>query len=236
MGVHFKREKQRNLLLGFMYRLGRLLPFRSKRKLRLYLDMAWIFSRLAHEETYLGDHRLPEKPGIGWLLDRVGPGQQVLDIGCGHGEIIGLLLDRRQCRITGVDYNPEFIRVLQERYGDRVTLVCDDVFRYLAGREAQRYDVIVLSNVLEHFDDPLAFLKGIRNAGKHLYIEVPDFESDHLNEYRRLAGTDLLYSDADHINEFDRDTLGKIIADAGWRVADSQFRFGVMQFWCVPAD
>jgi SAM-dependent methyltransferase len=230
MGLRFRREKKRNLLLSAMYRLHTIVPLRSRRKLRLYLDLAWIFSRFAHEETYNG-HRLPEKPGLSFFTERVAPGRTVLDIGCGHGEITARLLEKN-CRITGVDRNRAFIERLAARYGDRVELVCDDVFRFLADHPGRRFDVAVLSNVLEHFDEPLPFLRDLRPAARFLYIEVPDFDADHLNAYRLQAGTDLVYTDADHIYEFDRDEMKALLAQAGWRVLADQYRFGVMQFWC----
>jgi SAM-dependent methyltransferase len=157
----------------------------------------------------------------------------VLDIGCGHGEITGLLLEKN-CRVTGVDLNRSFIEKLAARYGDRVELVCGDVFKFLDDHPGRRFDVAVLSNVLEHFDDPPAFLQGLRSAARFLYIEVPDFDTDHLNAYRLRAGTDLIYTDADHMYEFDRDEMDALLARAGWRILAGQFRHGVMQYWCEP--
>lgn len=52
MGLQLKRAKTRNLLLSVIYRMQRLLPFSSERRLRLWLDLEWIFDRLAHEESF----------------------------------------------------------------------------------------------------------------------------------------------------------------------------------------
>lgn len=50
MGLKLKRNKKRNWLLSILYKINASWFFlTSEKKLRLYLDLAWIFSRLAHE-------------------------------------------------------------------------------------------------------------------------------------------------------------------------------------------
>ncbi|NJO02244.1 MAG: hypothetical protein HC880_11650 [Bacteroidia bacterium] len=89
-----------------------------------------------------------------------------------------------------------------------------------------------LKLLLEHIDEPGNFLKKLVDTSDFFYIEVPDFETSHLNLYRVAVGTDLVYTDADHVTEFDRESLEKLIGEARLQVLDSEFRFGVMKYWC----
>ena len=63
MFLKFSRKKKRHYLLSFFYKLDRLFPFSKERKLKLYLDLEWIFERLAHEKSSLvvNDHSVRTK-------------------------------------------------------------------------------------------------------------------------------------------------------------------------------
>ncbi len=91
------------------------------------------------------------------LLDLLGAYVQegrLLQVGCGHG----LLLDearRRGYRVEGVELSIEAARYARERLGltVRETAIED------AELEGERYDAILLVDVLEHLDDPVAVLE-----------------------------------------------------------------------------
>ncbi|ETW91962.1 MAG: hypothetical protein ETSY2_55150, partial [Candidatus Entotheonella gemina] len=115
-------------------------------------------------------------------------------------------------------------------------LICDDVLNFLRTSADQSFDVVVLSHVLEHLDNPQAFLSTLSQISKYFYIEVPDFESSHLNLYRSMIKTDLNYTDNDHVSEFDRRELADIIKQAGLAIEICEFSFGVMRYWCRKAN
>lgn len=94
---------------------------------------------------------------------------------------------------------------------------------------------MILSHVLEHIDDPQNFLNDISHISKNFFTEVPDYEANHLNLFRKQVNSDLVYSDADHVSEFDRKELVEILAGAGLEVLKEQFILGVMKFWCVSS-
>jgi SAM-dependent methyltransferase len=222
------RKKRKNFKLSFAYKMSKFIPLNPDRRLKFYLDMAWIFSRLAHEETF----KAKTKVGLqsDFLHQRIKENDAILDVGCGKGFVIERLLSKTK-NITGIDYDKKSIKEAQMKLVN-VNFICADVFDYLQNAEDIRFDVIVLSHVLEHIDSPNEFIKRISRRAKHFYIEVPDFEATHLNLYRQRIGTDLIYTDADHVSEFDRTEIELLIANANLKVVDAEFRYGVMKYWC----
>lgn len=58
------------------------------------------------------------------IVARLGPGDRVLDVGCGTGSL-ALLMARKGCQVTGIDVSPAMLAQAQERL--RVAGLADDV-------------------------------------------------------------------------------------------------------------
>ena len=218
MKLRFDRQKPRHTLLSICYRLAKL-PFASpKGKMRFYLDLNWIGWRLAIEQAErmygFGEASMRRK-NLEFLLVRVEPGARVLDLGCKYGEISALVAER--ARKMHPAKNLEFIHA--------------DAFEVLQ-REKDPMDLVVLSHILEHLEKPEEMLARLKAHAMHCYIELPDLDASYLNHYRHIAGAKLQYTDNDHIWEFDREALREVIESAGWRIIDSEFRYGVQKHWC----
>ena len=90
MGLKLSRKKQRNLLLTIIYRLHKLVPLSSKRKLKLYLDLEWIFDRLSHETSfsyYNEDEHPVRVQSKDFILNQISASHNVLDLGCKYGNM-----------------------------------------------------------------------------------------------------------------------------------------------------
>ena len=111
----------------------------------------------------------------------------------------------------------------------------------LLGRSSDRsradseWAVLVLSHVLEHLDEPEAFLTQFSARFGFVYIEVPDFEGSAHNLLREQFGLELSYADADHISEFGRAELENLAQAAGLRIVDVERIHGVQRLWCDTA-
>ena len=65
-----------------------------------------------------------------------------------------------------------------------------------------------------------------------MYVEVPDFERCATNTYRQRIDATLIYSDADHRYEFDREELSSLLTLCGLEIEEHEYRNGVLRYWC----
>ncbi len=108
---------------------------------------------------------------------------------------------------------------------------CTDAVDYLKKNE-RKFDVLILSHILEHMDDPSEFLDEFKIYFDHVHIELPDFDRSYLNQYRKDLGSELIYTDNDHVSEFDRIELREMLKDRGLVILEAEYRFGMQRLWC----
>lgn len=227
MGVRLPRHKSRNLLASAVYRLNRFLPLSKQRKLDLMLDLAWVSHRLSIENA--AGLALNRRATNGFLQSHIKPSDRVLEIGCDRGQVLASV---NAAERVGVDYNEAAIAAGKAERPE-LTLIAGEAREYL--KQSPKFDVLILSHVLEHVDEPEQFLASVRDWFERIYIEVPDFDWTELNNLRLARKRRLVQMDDDHIAEFDRDELEQIFASLGLEVLDSEFRFGLMRYWLSPA-
>lgn len=80
------------------------------------------------------------------------PGGAVLDVGCGQGVLQRRLPGSAYSRYVGIDVSASAIAVAQQQQNERSTFLAADVENY---SPAERFDVIVFSEVLCCLRDPL---------------------------------------------------------------------------------
>ena len=134
--------------------------------------------------------------------------------------------------VVGVDYDQKAIDLAQSRYRkDNLTFVCADAYGFLS-RTDITFDILILSHILEHLDDPGSFIKQYAPFFKFIYIELPDFDKTLLNHYRKNMNMPLIYTDGDHISEFDRVELKELIEKCDLQIVSAEYIYGLQKIWC----
>lgn len=234
MGIKLSRQKPKHFLASFIYRAAKIIPLCKEFKLRLFLDLEWIFEKLSHEfsfKYYSSENHPVRQYSKKFILDNIDEKFCVLDLGCGTGEISFCIADKAK-KVIGVDKNEKAIKKARDKYKKlNLEFYFCEASEFLE-KSNEKFDVIILSHFLEHLDDPKDFLIKYKEKFNFLYIELPDFERTFFNIYRKDLNSKLIYSDIDHISEFDRDELKKILNDCNIDIIMEEYRFGLIKLWC----
>lgn len=79
------------------------------------------------------------------------PGDRILDIGCGPGNMFPFL---PETKYTGFDMNPNYIAAARSRYGNRAAFYCQRVSdSSLPEKQRSSFDVVLAMAVVHHLDD-----------------------------------------------------------------------------------
>lgn len=234
MGIKTSRQKPNNLLLSIIYRLQKILPISNTTKFKLFLNLEWIFDRLSHEMSF--KHYTPlehpvRKCSETFILDNINKTDVVLDLGCNLGEISFMIAEKAK-EVIGIDYNKKAIEIAQQRYNkSNLKFYNREALEFLKDNSV-KFNVLILSHILEHLDNPKEFLLNFKDYFDQIYIELPDFERHYLNHYRQNLNLSLIYSDNDHISEFDRDELKTLLNECNIEVTKEEYRYGLQKLWC----
>jgi SAM-dependent methyltransferase len=159
------------------------------------------------------------------LLRLIPPGGRLLDVGCGHG----LLLD--EARAAG--FEAEGLELSRDAAAHARDVLGLTVHEHpLAQHTADPYDAIVLADVIEHLDDPLAALDDcvrLLAPGGVLCVVTPDPSS----RTARLVGAGWWGYLPAHTYLLPRATLRDLLAERGLEViADrSLVRSFTLRYW-----
>lgn len=150
-----------------------------------------------------------------YFVERIPAGGSVLDIGCGHG-VVARSIARRVagCTVVGVELSQEtFLRACASDVPPNLSFVNADARTSLP---KGHWDVVVLSNILEHIEDRVGFLQDILHQATpcKVLIRVPLFERDWQMPMRKELGV-YYFSDSEHFIEHRVDELMQELSSVG---------------------
>jgi SAM-dependent methyltransferase len=160
-----------------------------------------------------------------FFTQRLGPGERVLDVGCGVGLLALALAAKAQVSVVGVDDNPRLIAMARERAAHpNVEYLAADA---RAPLPRKGFDAIVLSNILEHLPDRPQFLRDLVaiHSPQRLLIRVPSSERDWRVPLKRELGLEWRL-DPTHLIEHTPQQLRDELEQAGLAVMEMQTRWG----------
>lgn len=137
-----------------------------------------------------------------------------LDIGCGLGYLLDCAYDYG-FDVVGVEFNSHAIESITRRYRYRV----EHASVLNSGFDEERFDVISMTDVIEHLHDPRATVQRMFDLTKPGGVAiVTTMDSDSLSS--RILGKRLedFRRTREHLYFFNRSTATRLLEDAGYQV------------------
>jgi len=160
-----------------------------------------------------------------FFVSRISKGERVLDIGCGNGALTRDIAERAEAYVIGIDLNPDNIAKAKRRYAHpKVEYRVGDALKDLP---QERFDVVVLSNVLEHLSNRVEFLRKIQTTlnPSRILIRVPLYERDWRVPLKEELGVDYRL-DPTHRIEYTVEGFAEEVEEAGFKIAYQEIRWG----------
>jgi SAM-dependent methyltransferase len=177
-------------------------------------------SELDAEAQWLRYGATDKVDSIAQLLSRAGlVPDRVLELGCGTGAVIGECQRRGLGQhFTAIDYSAEAIGYLNAQSSGIECIQAD--INDPSVRIEGRFDVVILSHVLEHLEDPLALLQSLRHRidFTHLVAEVP--LEDLLASRLKALLRDRMANPAGHVQFYTPGTFHALLGQGGFTVLD----------------
>jgi methionine biosynthesis protein MetW len=106
------------------------------------------------------------------IAEMVPPGSRVLDLGCGNGELLALLRDKRQCSGYGVEIADDNVLACTRRGVNVIQLNLEEG---LAIFEDQSFDVVLQLDTMQHLRHTERMLRETARVGRLGIVSFPNF-------------------------------------------------------------
>ncbi|MFO7481965.1 class I SAM-dependent methyltransferase [Oceanibaculum nanhaiense] len=173
----------------------------------------------ARELAFL-DAKLAQRAALAQQIRGSAAPGRFLDAGCGEGFALAWF-QRAGWRVEGIDHSMAGIEAMNQALAESVT--AGDLFALLDARigTGERYDLVWLTNVLEHVTDPVGLLEKLRRlvaSGGVLAVTVPNDGSAYQKKLLEDGQIDDRFWIAlpDHLAYFTGDSLRATTQATGW--------------------
>lgn len=172
---------------------------------------------------------------IQWICSQA-EGNTVLDVGCSQG-ITSILLGRENKKVLALDIEEEAINFANDKLKEEEAYVQENV-KFVAGDftsydfAGQKYDTIIMTEVLEHIVDVQAFIDKIADCAEKsakIIITVPFGINDHW-DHKRTYYFGMLYEQLADYKIIDVQFMGK------WLGVVAQFDSGLDKIESINPD
>lgn len=155
-----------------------------------------------------------------WFVREIEPHWAVLDIGCGAGALAADVV--KKCpNYVGIDISESNLQEARRR-APGLKFISGDATEYPF---ENRFDAILLSNVLEHIDRRVEFLMKIQKLAPRLLIRVPRIDRDWITPYKLERGIEYRL-DPTHFIEYTPEQFEGELTEAGLKIERQFSRFG----------
>lgn len=196
-------------------------------------DLCGVLAVTVHAGEHPKHHLLRYKE---WFLDRIEPDFVVLDVGSNTGAMSSMIGTKAK-RVYGIEIDERLSLVAkQKNSAANVEYLTGDATTYDYSA-CSAIDCVTLSNVIEHIEHRVEFLKMLRDRlpwrrseHKMFLIRVPTIERDWLSMYKKSIGAEYRL-DRTHVIEHTRLEFFAELESSGLEVREFDCRFG--EFYAV---
>ncbi|MBN1167440.1 MAG: methyltransferase domain-containing protein [Methanospirillaceae archaeon] len=157
-----------------------------------------------------------------FFTDRIHLGDRVLDIGCGNGALAYSVAQKAGGIVTAIDISKTAIDTANRMHKhDNIRYICGDALDNIPEGE---YDVLIMSNVLEHIQNRTGFLRSLAaHFPKARYLlRVPRKDRHWSVYYREELGLYTLL-DETHCIEYTPDLFNRELETSGLTIVYTEF-------------
>ena len=138
----------------------------------------------------------------------------ILEIGCGDGAILERLSEIGfGARFTGLEISPSALARVQQKNIPNLEVQLFDGYEFPFFEK--RFDLAILSHVLEHVEHPRKLIQEASRVAHNVFIEVPLEDTWRLSE-------DFVFDCVGHINFYSRKTIRRLVQSCGMQVLDAR--------------
>lgn len=181
----------------------------------------------AHKYEYVVNRAAQTAPVF--VIHMVGESKRVLEIGCGPGSITKVLAQQNQCRVTGLELDPEAIKKAAPYCETIIQADLNSMEWPLLLDGLGKFDVVVAADVLEHLYNPcttLEYMTSFINSSGYLIISLPHV--GHAGVVSCLINSNFDYRDwglldRTHIRFFGLKNIEVMLAQASLKIIEAKY-------------
>jgi 2-polyprenyl-3-methyl-5-hydroxy-6-metoxy-1,4-benzoquinol methylase len=163
-----------------------------------------------------------------WFKQQVSPESNILDIGCNTGTLLRHLSDKIKTGV-GIEIEDKHIKVARQlTHQENISFYCEDATLFDFNKVSQ-INYITLSNVLEHIEFRVDFLKkiikNINNSECLFLIRVPLITRDWVSVYKKQRQVEYRL-DKTHYIEYREQEIIQELEESGLSIISQENYFG----------
>ncbi|MEX1112068.1 MAG: class I SAM-dependent methyltransferase [Candidatus Andersenbacteria bacterium] len=189
--------------------------------------LVWLHNTSYHQISFFASHTgIHPKHAIQnyyrFFLEHIDPTDRVLDVGSGNGAVAYKLAEKAKV-VAGIDIRPANVAHAKKTYQrDNLEFLVGDATTYSF---QEPFDVIVLSNVLEHIEHRIEFLQKLQHVAPKILIRVPMLTRDWITVYKKEQGLPYRLDDT-HFIEYTTEVFRREMKEAGLKIEHLHVNFG----------
>ena len=106
------------------------------------------------------------------IVNLVDDDSKVLDIGCGNGDLLNLLLSNKNIKGQGLEINQKKVN---ECVAKGLSVIQGDADKDLSLYPNNSFDCVVLSQTIQATQEPKRILSELTRIGKKVIVSIPNF-------------------------------------------------------------